>query len=440
MFRAIVRGSVTSPAIRTFLAPFRHLGIFLCLGIATLVLGLAVHHSSNLPRDYTWWAALKTIRNIVALPNIPLVALIVFCIGRYAHRGAWDPYAFGKRLTSQMSLDVSRKRALLLQVATGLGAVALDTFIFPNHTLFDAIVVGLTGSQLPRVMRNPRFVAEFVLQVAVAVFVFSVLCYTFTVIKALLFVRNHPLDAQLIEFESAIFGEPVHRKIVAWAAQSPDVVWWSDWIYNRFFHHMILTSVLLFALRRAREQNEYLAALLFCYLAGGPLYHLLPAAGPVYFEPEYYEHVRAQPGLVTNFLQHWLFRQTSLVTEGKANTLLTWTYVAAMPSLHVAHEVVMTWYSRRSKIAFALSASFTLATVVSIMVLGWHYFIDGIAGATLAMTAIFIARKLPNAFMPSFVTVGTDVAMPKPRPVLRPFLDGLKDGMASPRGRVAATD
>lgn len=421
------------------LAPLRHLGIFLGLGIATLLLGVTVHHLSSLPREYTWWAALTTIRNIVAMPHIPLIALFVYGIGRYAHRGAWDPYSIGKRLTSQFNLDSARKRALLVHFAAGLGAATLGIFLFPKHTPVDVVAMGLLGSQLPSAFRTPRALAEFALQAAVAIFVFSVLCYTFTVIKALLFVGNQPLDARLIDFESSIFGEPLHRKVAAWAGQYPSVVGWCDWIYNRFFHHMILTSVLLFALRRAREQNEYLAALLFCYLAGAPLYHLLPAAGPVYFEPEYYEHVRAQPELVTNFLHHWLFRQTTLVTQGEAHALLTWTYVAAMPSLHVAHEVVMTWYSRRSRIAFALSATFTLSTVVSIMVLGWHYFIDAIAGATLAAVAIAIARKLPNAFMPSFVRVPEDVAIPEPRAVLRPFWDGLKEGLASQK-RVPVID
>lgn len=410
------------------------------MGIATLALGLAVHLSSDLPRDYSWTAAVRTVRNVVALPHIPLIAFGVYLAGRFAHRGAWNPYEFGKRLTSQMSFDASQKRGLLFQALGALAAMTIDTVVFPYHTIWDVAVIGLAGSQVPKFFNTPRVIAEFALQVAIAIFVFSALCYTFTVIKALLFVHNVPHDARIIEFESAIFGEPLHRKLVAWAAQHPRVVWWCDWVYNRFFHHMILTTVLLFALRRPREQNEYLAALLFCYLAGGPLYHLLPAAGPVFFEPEYYEHLRAQPRLPTNFLQHWLFRQTSLVTEGKAKELLTWTYVAAMPSLHMAHEVVMTWYSRRSRIAFVFSGAFTLATFVAIMVLGWHYFVDALGGTLLAVISILIARKLPNAFMPSFVRVTADVDVPKPRPVLRPFLDGLKEGIAASRRRVPATE
>jgi len=428
------------PPVSSILVPFRHLGIFLCAGIATLVLGLVVHHSSNLPSSYSWTAAVTTLRAIVALPNIPLIAFFVFCIGRFAHRGAWDPYALGKRLTSQMSFDGSQKRGLLLQGLAAVVAMTLDTIAFETHTITDVMVVGIAGSQLPKVLRSPRVVAEFALQGAIAVFVFTVLCYTFTVIKALLFKGTFPHDGLIIDFESSIFGEPIHRMIAAWAAESPKLVWWMDWVYNRFFHHMILTSVLLFALRRAREQNEYLAALLFCYLAGGPLYHLLPAAGPVFFEPQQYEYLRQQPELVTNFLQFWLYRQTALVNDGLAKELLTWTYVAAMPSLHMAHEVVMTWYSRRSRIAFAFSLAFTLATLLSIMVLGWHYFTDALAGTLLAVTAILIARKLPNAFMPSFVKVAADVPMPKPRPVLRPFFEGVRDGMAAPRERVPAAD
>lgn len=416
--------------VTAFLAPFRHLGLFLTLGVATLLLGATVHHFSSLPSAYSWWAALTTLRAVIALPHIPAIALVVYGIGRYAHRGNWDPRTLGRRLTSQVSLGPEGRRAIALSFATACLAAAADAVIFPTHAPTDILAVFIFGAQLPKAFRKPRLIVDFIAQGVIAAFVFSVLCYTFTVIKALLFQGSDPLDAHLVDLETFVFGEPIHRMIGRFAASDPDIVWWSDWVYNRFFHHMILTTVLLFALRKPREQNEYLAALLFCYLAGGPLYHLWPAVGPMFFEPEYFEHVSSQPGLVTNFLQHWLFRQTGLVNQGEAKELLTWTYLAAMPSLHVAHEVVMTWYSRRSRIAFTLSLTFTIATLFAIMVLGWHYFVDALAGATLAIVSIAIARKLPNAFMPSFVAVQDDVALPRPRPILRPFLEGLREGAA----------
>lgn len=430
----------SAPPVTTspLLAPFRHLGLFVCLGIATLLLGMTVHHFSPLPSEYTWTAALTTLRAVLAIPHIPALALFVYAVGRYAHRGGWDAHAFGKRLTSQMSLDPAKRRDLLLRFAAGLGVAVLDITIFPTHAPTDVVAMMILGSALGPALGKPRAVLEFAVQGAIAALVFSVLCYTFTVIKATLFIGADPLDEHLVNLESILFGEPLHRMVGHWAARNPSVVWWSDWVYNRFFHHMVLTSVLLFALRRQREQNEYLAALLVCYLLGGPLYHLWPAVGPMFFEPEHFDHVRAQPELVTNFLQQWLFRQTGLVTQGKADAVLTWTYLAAMPSLHMAHEVVMTWYSRKSRIAFALSATFTCATLIAIMVLGWHYFVDAIAGASLAALAIVFARKMPNAFMPSFIAGREDVAIPKPRPVLRPFLEGMKEGLGAQKGAPVA--
>lgn len=420
--------------------PLRHLGLFLTAGIATLILGVTVHHFSDLPGDYTWWAALTTIRNIVAMAHIPTIALFVYALGRYAHRGSWDGYRIGQAIASRSWLPLADKRSLALKVAGALALATADYFIFPNHTVVDRIAMAIFGSQLPLAFQKPKTLVDFAVQSSVAVFVFSVLCYSFTVIKALLFVGGQPLDGHLIDFEAAIFGEPIHRVVARWAAGYPSLVAFCDWIYNRFFHHMILTSVLLFALRLRREQNEYLAALLFCYLLGAPLYHLFPAAGPIYFEPEYYEHVRAQPQLITNFLHYWLFHQTTLVNQGKATELLTWTYVAAMPSLHIAHEVVMTWYSRRSRVAFALSLAFTLVTLLSIMVLGWHYFVDAIAGASLAALAILVARKLPNAFMPSFVKAGDDLPIPPPRPILRPLIEGLRAGRAGTTEGIPAVE
>lgn len=431
---------MTTPALRPLVGPARQAGLFLIVGLLTLALGLTVHHLSSLPSAYTWWTPLRTMKNIVSIPHFPLFALFVYGIGRYAHRGSWDARAIGRKLTAQVSMSAAQKRGLVASLAAGAMAAAIDTWLFPDHTPIDIVAITVFGAQLPSVFRTPRLLLQLAIQSLVAVFVFSALCYTFTVVKALLFIGNDPLDASLIRFETAIFGEPPHRMVARWAAQYPAVVWWCDWVYNRFFHHMILTTLLLLALRRAREQNEYLCALLFCYLLGGPLYHLLPAAGPVFWEPDQFAHLRAQPRLPTNFLHYWLFQNTTRVSDGTSQILETWSYIACMPSLHIAHEVVMTWYARRSRIAFTLSASFTLVTVGAIMVLGWHYFTDAIAGAALGVAAIVIARKLPNVFMPAVVRVPENVAIPAARPVLRPFLDGFREGLASQRGVVVAEE
>lgn len=404
-----------SARIGGLLTAVRGAGIFCVAGLLALLVGVTIHHFARLPRAYTWWGPFTTLGNIIGMPHVPLSALVVYALGSFARRGRWDRASIGAMLDRPLDRVRDHKKAIALGMASGLAMAMVDRVAFVDHTYVDSAVVAAVGSRLPSFARRPRALAELVVQAVIATLVFSILSYTYTIVKATVFQTNDPLDAHIVHLETALFGEPIHRKLARWTADAPDVVRWCDWVYNRFFIHMMLTTVLLYALRQHRERNEYLLALLLCYLFGGPLYHLCPAAGPVFFEPEVYSHLHRQPNLVTNHLHAILWRNTSLVAEGRAEILPTWSYVAAMPSLHIAHELVMTWYSRRSRIALALSATFTVATFASVMVLGWHYFSDTVAGAGLAVVVILIARKMPNAFMPSFVTASEDEEVPEAR-------------------------
>jgi membrane-associated phospholipid phosphatase len=71
-----------------------------------------------------------------------------------------------------------------------------------------------------------------------------------------------------------------------------------------------------------------------------------------------------------------------------------------MPSLHIAHELVMLYFARSSKLAFPVSLAFTALTTVAVVALGWHYPSDLVAGAVLAVFAIALARWQSDRLLP----------------------------------------
>ena len=71
----------------------------------------------------------------------------------------------------------------------------------------------------------------------------------------------------------------------------------------------------------------------------------------------------------TNEIRGWLFKNTGAVVSGRATVLETWGYIACMPSLHIAQELVMLYYARRSSIALAISSVFTAITMVLMLLL-----------------------------------------------------------------------
>jgi len=183
---------------------------------------------------------------------------------------------------------------------------------------------------------------------------------------------------------------------------------------------MALITVLLFALRRRAQRTEYLAALALCYLLGGPLYQLFPALGPSFFEPHYYEYLQ-NPQLLSGDIRHFLQANTNAALNGSAHQIRTWGYIACMPSLHIAHELVMLYYARVNVIAFLLSLLFAVLTLVSVIALGWHYPLDSVLGAVVAFTAIAIARSQRRVLVPPELASFDEASPPPGTAVLRRF-------------------
>jgi membrane-associated phospholipid phosphatase len=172
-----------------------------------------------------------------------------------------------------------------------------------------------------------------------------------------------------------------------------------DRVYFAIFEHMAIGSCFLLGLGDHAERGRYLGALCICYVLGAPLYLLMPAAGPAYFDGSAYGFLRQQH-LVTSYVQGLLFRNTTAINGGAATSIQTWGYIACMPSLHMAHELVMLYYARRSRIFFAGTLVFFLMTAVSVVGLGWHYPTDILGGMVLGAVAIFLSGRVGARMFP----------------------------------------
>jgi membrane-associated phospholipid phosphatase len=101
-----------------------------------------------------------------------------------------------------------------------------------------------------------------------------------------------------------------------------------------------------------------------------------------------------------NYVQAVLFRNTSAINEGTATGIQTWGYVACMPSLHMAHELVMLYFARHSRVFFVGTLIFFLLTAVAVVALGWHYPTDILAGMLLGIVAILLSRGIGARMFP----------------------------------------
>jgi hypothetical protein len=72
--------------------------------------------------------------------------------------------------------------------------------------------------------------------------------------------------------------------------------------------------------------------------------------------------------MIQRLLQH----STDAVVRGELEVINTYAFIAGMPSLHMAHETVMLFFSRKSPVMFLLSLTFWVLSFIAVLVLGWH--------------------------------------------------------------------
>jgi len=389
----------TRRAVAALSAFIRRFGLLGLLSVVALAVALWVQHAAHLPRHYTWESPYRVLLyQVIGGRRLPCALLGVTLLGALSV----IPLA---TIRARVRQPVTRKEqlgALLALAAASLIGWADASFFF-DHDLWDGFSMGLfVVFAVLRAQReaSKRNALRALGTLAYGAAVFVVICFFYTVIKATVFQHAEPIDETIVAIETFLFGAPPHRALAIWAQDHFGFVEWCDWTYFRLFDHMLLTGVLLWVRRDTAERTEYLGALAFCYLLGGPLYHLFPGVGPGYFEPQYFPYL-GQFKLVTPVVRAALWHNTQDAIHGTGKALYTWSYVACMPSLHVAHELVMAFYARKPWPALALSVAFTLMTLISVVVMGWHYPLDWLGGLAVAVIAIKLSRKLRGWLLPS---------------------------------------
>jgi hypothetical protein len=382
----------------------KRLGVLGMLSAAALLVGLLIQRVAHLPLSYDWAFPYHVLWfDVLAASGCPSAILAVALLGWISVRGE-------RSVAECLALPSPRTERPIAVLALFCAVVTacLDAWLFKRHAPWDWVASGvlcaLWGLQARR-ESTPlwRSLGSTLYGVAG----FAAVFFFYTVVKSTLFLHAKPLDTNIIAFEIALIHAPPYWAVAAWSATRPHFVAFCDWTYFRLFHHMLLTLVLLAARRGTSERIEYLGALFICYLLGAPLYHLCPAWGPGFYDSDRFAYLN-DPALTTAGVRYWIWQNTQQIKDHTATELFPWSYVACMPSLHVAHEIVMTFYARRPLPALIVSFAFTIATLVAVVVLGWHYAIDWFAGGLLGAVAIFSARRLRGSLWPAILVPASD--------------------------------
>jgi hypothetical protein len=187
----------------------------------------------------------------------------------------------------------------------------------------------------------------------------------------------------------------------------PSVVRTLDWLYLLWFVGLLVFVVWASWTRhRAIRQRALIAFVLMWIGAGTVAAAATASVGPCFYGravsgPDPYVGLFARLDAVRDSQGRILKEraaQEGLWTTRQADEWQTFGGISAMPSLHVGIAVLFMMVGWRvSRVAGTFLAVYAVVIQIASVLLGWHYAIDGYAGALCAFIAWHVAGLLANA-------------------------------------------
>jgi membrane-associated phospholipid phosphatase len=144
--------------------------------------------------------------------------------------------------------------------------------------------------------------------------------------------------------------------------------------------------------RRSTAGAWYVTAISIDWLLGVVLYYAVPSLGPVYSSPGWFADLPRTPNTAVNEL---LLDDRVKVLAGPWDTGSVQT-IAAFASLHVAVMVTICLVAEAMRLPVVIRVAawaFLALTMVATVYLGWHFFVDVLAGIVVGAAAFALGAR-----------------------------------------------
>lgn len=241
-----------------------------------------------------------------------------------------------------------------------------------------------------RFVLSPSFFLEF----AVAMTVVNATVMMFVNLKQFIPAINERLyDSPVWRLDNTLhFGiDPAVR--VSELAAEYGLLPWLDRAYLLFYPAQVIVPLLFLVAKPLRPQRgRFFFAYCLLWMLGGAMYVAWPTLGPVYYRAGRFWLEQAP---YATYLQDMLMRDyVRFRSDPSFYTVKLYQGVAALPSLHVGVLALFAIATARWRLASLVLWLLTAVTFVGSLALGWHYAVDGYAGALLALGAWITAGLL----------------------------------------------
>jgi hypothetical protein len=224
--------------------------------------------------------------------------------------------------------------------------------------------------------------------------------HTYAWIKLLMPVLHPRLfDQQLWDIDRAIFFGYSPNVLLLTIFSAPPVLRVIDWTYaNVFFATLTIAGVFFASAPQRKLRVAFMNSTVLLWLIGAWLYVAVPSLGPAYRFPEVWIPLSPLLDRTQTFQRLLMSNYNAMLAQlrGQPRPVNAFFGIAAFPSLHVGFQtLVFLWLRRLTRwggIVFGICTGFIF---IGSIVTGWHYLIDGIAGAVLAWVCYAAAQRVP---------------------------------------------
>lgn len=191
-----------------------------------------------------------------------------------------------------------------------------------------------------------------------------------------------PLDLLLADLDKAIFlgTDPWQYFRISW-------LHWPYALSYVYWFAAVYTGLIVMALVDAQRARIALVSVILICAVDTVLQHLLPSAGPIFWENlelgDRFAELSNGPPIYTMFADYlWEGRQAGVLKAGMG--------ISAMPSMHVALSAWLVFAYPGYRL---LTVPYMLMVWAASIASGWHYWTDGLVGIALAWAAVAFANR-----------------------------------------------
>lgn len=189
----------------------------------------------------------------------------------------------------------------------------------------------------------------------------------------------HPIDQTLLHWDQALhFSTPA---LLSFTQAHLFFHKLMIFTYNALEPELYALPLLMAALYCKRSTQTFLIAVLISYPIGALIYYFFPTTAPasIIHNPHF---MAAQHD---TYLKFYEVHHRMQITTGTDGGLI------AFPSFHVIWGILLAYLTIERKWIFYPVACFNALLILATMMLGWHYLVDVLAGATIAAGSLAAA-------------------------------------------------